>query len=110
MKTGIDYDTQFIGLKPDENSKSILELLDEEKNNGYANMTDEEITRIMRYRESVAANVREAELKKQQAEESLARTRAAINENIENMNKMISEVFNTSVKFEEVEINDGQES
>lgn len=54
MTTGIDYDTQFIGMTPDEASRSILELLEIERTGGYTDMTNDEIARLIRYKENNA--------------------------------------------------------
>lgn len=54
MTTGTDYATEYIGLKPDEDTRSITKLVDIERTNGYSGMTDKEIANLIAYKEHVA--------------------------------------------------------
>lgn len=54
MTTDIDYTTEFISLRPDEETRSIAELCEEERLNGYSGMTDVEISNLIAYKEHCA--------------------------------------------------------
>ncbi len=54
MTTGIDYTTEFISLAPPDGSRSIAELVEIERINGYSDMTDAEIQRLIEYKEHQA--------------------------------------------------------
>lgn len=104
MTTGIDYDTQFIGMKPDENTPSILELLEEECKHGYSNMSDNDIARLIRYKQYFATKeavneylTKENELKTEELKLKL----------IEIANSIIKS--NEPVEFKRVGENNGQE-
>lgn len=54
MTTGIDYTSQYISLRPEDGSHSIAELVEMERTNGYSEMTDDEIARLIEYKEYCA--------------------------------------------------------
>lgn len=70
MTTGTDYTTEFIGLDEPDGTRSITKLVDEAEANGYSNMTDKEIEKLMQYREYVAQNnaIVQAEFERQKNE------------------------------------------
>lgn len=51
MTTGINYTTEYISLRPADGSRSITELVEEERINGYSDMSDDEISRLIEYKE-----------------------------------------------------------
>lgn len=51
MTTGIDYTNEYISLKPSDGSHSIAELVEMERTSGYSDMTNEEISRLIGYKE-----------------------------------------------------------
>ena len=51
MITGIDYTNDYISLKPADGGRSITELVEMERTNGYSDMTDDEIKRLIDYKE-----------------------------------------------------------
>ena len=83
MITGnnIDYNTQYIGMRPDENTRSINELLKEERENGYSNMTDTEISNLIEYKMYQAEHAKKMEMLEEE-------TRARVQTGIDLANKM----------------------
>lgn len=77
MTTGneIDYVTDFIALDEPDGTRSVAKLVEEAETNGYANMTDKEIEKLMQYREHIAQSntiVKNALLKQQKEAEMRA--------------------------------------
>lgn len=65
MTTGnnfVDYNTRYIGLRPDDNTRSIRELLETERKKGYSDMSDEEISNLIEYKIYEAKQDKEMEL------------------------------------------------
>lgn len=54
MTTGIDYTSQYISLRPADGSRSIAELVELERTSGYSDMTNDEIARLIEYKEYMA--------------------------------------------------------
>lgn len=54
MTTGIDYTNQYLSLRPEDGSHSIAELVEMERTNGYSDMTNDEIARLIEYKEYCA--------------------------------------------------------
>lgn len=51
MTTGIDYTSQYISLRPPDGGRSITELVELERTEGYSDMTNDEISRLISYKE-----------------------------------------------------------
>lgn len=50
----LDYATEFVSLRPNENQRSVAECLEISRTGGYSTLTDDEIDALMTYRESIA--------------------------------------------------------
>lgn len=56
MTTGseVDYETEYISLRPSENERSTVEIAEEVRVNGYSNLDDYEIDRYVTYMQNKA--------------------------------------------------------
>lgn len=54
MTTGNDYINDFISMDEPDGTRSVAKLEKEAAENGYTNMSDKEIEKLMQYRERMA--------------------------------------------------------
>lgn len=94
MTTDIDYATEFIGLKPDENSRSTVELCEMERTEGYQNMSDEEISRLIKYREYCAKQDQSIADKKAANESALKELGDIATESVKKSQEFFNQIIN----------------
>lgn len=82
MTTGNDYAIRFISIRPDENTRSIVEIEEEVKTNGYVNLNDDEINNYIEYQKHIVKQ-------ETKIEQFNANTEAIINNFTNNVNKLI---------------------
>lgn len=54
MTTGSNFNMDYINVKPDDDTRCIVDLLKEEERNGYSGMSDGEIAHLIAYKEAQA--------------------------------------------------------
>lgn len=80
MTTGQIDPLEFISLRPDENTRSIVEIAEEIKKNGYSNLTDTEIQLHIEYEKKVALQKQENEFRMKEQDAQLDRLKSIIDE------------------------------
>lgn len=94
MTTGIDFNTEFIGMKPDEDSRSILELLEIERTSGYQGMTDDEISRLITYKEHNAERSKVVEDNRTSNEAMALNMKKAVDAQLRQSREFFKEILN----------------
>lgn len=94
MTTGIDYATKFIAMKPDDGSRSTIELLEVERTAGYSDMTDSEITRLIEYKEKKAEDSALLEESIKHNEEMLKQANEAAAKQLEQTETFFNKIIN----------------
>lgn len=103
MLTGTDYNTRFLSLRPNDNTRSIAELLDIESSEGYSGMSDEEIANLIEYKQHEAKNSEELKIKRKESEERINELKRETDRSIEESKKMFDSVINNAPIFKKVE-------
>lgn len=94
MTTGIDYATQSIALDPPDGSRSTAKLVELERTEGYSDMTDAEIARLIEYKEYKAQQDKFIEDNRKHNETMLEQAKEAAQEQLEQSNKFFNDIIN----------------
>lgn len=92
----VDYATQFIAMRPDDETRSVVELLDVEKNDGYSNMTDAEIRNLIAYKEHTAQNSVIIEQNKEHNDAVLKAMKETAEEQLQETRSFFQQALNTN--------------
>lgn len=78
MTTGQINPLEFISIRPDENTRSIVEIDEEIRNNGFSNLTDTEIQLHIEYEKKLALEEQRQEFQKEQTNAQIEELHAFI--------------------------------
>lgn len=106
--TDIDYTTRFISMRPDDDTRSIVELCEAERKEGYANMTDKEISNLIEYKQYEAERSKAIEIIKQESEEKLRLFKESLEQQRKDSRKMFDRIINSNPTFKSVK--DGEDN
>lgn len=103
MTTGTDYNTKYINLRPNENTRSIVELLEAEKTSGYGDMTNIEIANLIEYKQYIATKTKELELANEHNKEMERIAQEEADKRVEETRARMNELLNATPMYRTVE-------
>lgn len=106
MTTGIDYITEYTSLRPRDDVRSITELVELERTSGYSDMSDEEISNLIAYKEYVAKRSEEIKLVEAKIKEENEMLKKSIEEQKMSNEEFMNAIFSLSPNFQTVENNE----
>ena len=108
MTTGNSNLYEYIGLAPNENCRSIVELLKVEKEGSYSDMNDEEIAYLMGYKEYKAKHDETIAVLRDESNAKLKALDEYLTEQRQKQRELFKQWFDTDSVFQSVKDNGGE--
>ena len=110
MTTGTDYNTRFISMRPDEDTRSIAELCEVERTEGYSGMTDKEIANLIEYKEYQAERSKTIAIIEQESKEKVELFKEALAQQRQDAKESFDRIINSNPVFKSVKEGDNGQS
>ena len=101
-ENNIDYINEYIGLDEPDGTRSITKLVTIEEQNGYKDMTDKEISKLISYHSIQAKNSKSLELQQEAINKQLEIMIKEAEESAKNNKEFFNKIINTAPMFKTV--------
>lgn len=98
MTTEINTATEYISMADSDGTRSVADLINEEAANGYKNMTDKEISKLIEYKTYKAKQDESIKLVAEQVEQHNAELKSMLQTALDSDIQLLNKAINTPVE------------